>query len=62
MFMFLLMLTLTFITMIMNLFMFMFMDTDRNRELLIYFPIFTSRMPKCRNDDKKFSPASLVYR
>jgi hypothetical protein len=50
----------------MNLFMFMFMDRDRDRdrdrELLIYFLMFTNRMPECRNDDKKFSPASLVYR
>jgi hypothetical protein len=53
------MLMLTFMTMIMNLFMFMFMDKDRNRELLIYFLMFKK---ECRNDDKKFSPASLVYR
>jgi hypothetical protein len=54
----------TFMTMIMNLSMFMFMDTDRDRntELLICSLMFTNRMAVCRNDDKKFSPASLVYR
>jgi hypothetical protein len=53
----------TFMTMIMNQFMFMFMDTDRDRdrELMIYLLMFKNRMPECRNDDKKFSPASLVY-
>jgi hypothetical protein len=45
--------------MIMNLFM--FTDTDRDRELLVYFLMFTNSMPECQNNDKKFSPALLVY-